>query len=117
MPRGASPKREREYRELKHRFKEEGRYRGREAEVASRIVNKQRALYGETRGEKQKDRQGKSPDRGLPIANYQHLSVGGVRSKLRHLNKGQINRLKQYESRHKKRRTLLEAFQEAGSEK
>lgn len=49
MPRGASPKREREYRELKKEFEESGRYRGREAEVASRIVNKQRREYGETK--------------------------------------------------------------------
>lgn len=49
MPRGASPKREREYNELKERFHEEGRYAGREEEVASRIVNKQRAEKGETK--------------------------------------------------------------------
>lgn len=42
MPRGASSKREREYKELKKEFKKEGRYKGREEEVASRIVNKQR---------------------------------------------------------------------------
>jgi hypothetical protein len=47
MPRGASPKREREYKELEHKFKEEGRYLGREEEVAARIVNKQRAETGE----------------------------------------------------------------------
>jgi hypothetical protein len=50
MPRGASPKREREYEELKHRFKKEGRYKGRETEVAARIVNKQRAMYGGNQG-------------------------------------------------------------------
>ncbi len=47
MPRGASPKREREYKELEHKFKQEGRYQGREEEVAARIVNKQRAETGE----------------------------------------------------------------------
>ena len=47
MPKGASPKREREYQELEHKFKEEGRYQGREEEVAARIVNKQRAETGE----------------------------------------------------------------------
>ncbi|MFL6529526.1 MAG: hypothetical protein ACJ8HQ_12625 [Chthoniobacterales bacterium] len=56
MPRGASPKREREYKELKHEFKEEGRYKGREEEVASRIVNKQRAKAGETKSSKSKSR-------------------------------------------------------------
>ena len=49
MPRGASPKREREYNELKEKFHEEGRYKGREEEVAARIVNKQRAEKGETK--------------------------------------------------------------------
>ncbi len=52
MPRGASPKREREYRELKHKFKQEGRYKGRAEQVAARIVNKQRAQRGETKREK-----------------------------------------------------------------
>lgn len=47
MPRGASPKRQHEYQELEHKFKEEGRYPGREAEVAARIVNQQRAESGE----------------------------------------------------------------------
>ena len=47
MPRGASPKREKEYKELVSEFKDEHRYEGREEEVASRIVNKQRAESGE----------------------------------------------------------------------
>jgi hypothetical protein len=54
MPQGASPKREREYKELKHKFQQEGRYRGREEEVAARIVNKQRRQFGETRGSQRK---------------------------------------------------------------
>lgn len=49
MPRGASPKREREYKELKQEFKQEHRYPGREEEVAARIVNKQRSEHGETK--------------------------------------------------------------------
>ena len=52
MPVGASPKREREYKELETKFKKEGRYHGREEEVAARIVNKQRAERGETRKSK-----------------------------------------------------------------
>ena len=48
MPRGASPKREREYQKLQRQFKKEGRYKGREEEVAARIVNQQRAASGET---------------------------------------------------------------------
>ena len=52
MPKGASPKREREYKELEHKFEKEGRYPGREEEVAARIVNKQRAEAGETKDTK-----------------------------------------------------------------
>lgn len=48
MPRGASPKREREYQKIERKFKKEGRYKGREEEVAARIVNQQRAASGET---------------------------------------------------------------------
>jgi hypothetical protein len=54
MPTGASPKREREYKELVSEFKKEHRYPGREEEVAARIVNKQRAEHGETKEEKNK---------------------------------------------------------------
>jgi hypothetical protein len=56
MPRGASPKREHEYQELKTEFKKEGRYPGREEEVASRIVNKQRAQRGETKKSSKKEK-------------------------------------------------------------
>jgi hypothetical protein len=49
MPRGASPKREREYAEIEEKIEKEGRYKGREKEVAARIVNKQRAQAGETK--------------------------------------------------------------------
>ncbi|HEY7986026.1 MAG TPA: hypothetical protein VIE17_03775 [Methylophilaceae bacterium] len=52
MPRGASPKREHEYKELKSKFEKEHRYPGREEEVASRIVNKQRKEAGETKEQK-----------------------------------------------------------------
>ena len=64
MPRGASPKREREYNELKEKFHEEGRYEGREEEVAARIVNKQRAEKGETKqtGGKKKSSGSKAKD-------------------------------------------------------
>ena len=56
MSRGASPKREREYRELQHKFVEEGCYKGREEEVAAPIVNKQRAQYRETQEEQAQKR-------------------------------------------------------------
>jgi len=53
MPRGASPKREHEYEKLKTEFEHEHRYPGREEEVASRIVNKQRREKGETKDQQE----------------------------------------------------------------
>jgi hypothetical protein len=49
MPRGSSPKREREYKKLVNEFHESHRYPNREEEVAARIVNKQRREHGETK--------------------------------------------------------------------
>jgi hypothetical protein len=49
MPRGVSPKREREYKKIEKEIEKKGRYKGREKEVAARIVNKQRAKAGETK--------------------------------------------------------------------
>jgi hypothetical protein len=107
MPAGASQKREGEYRKLEHRFKQEGRYKGREEEVAARIVNKQRAQYGETREEKQKDKQGRSPDRGLPIKDYQTLTIPQVRAKLEGLSPKSIEKIRSYEASHKNRKGLM----------
>ncbi len=110
MPRGASPKREHEYEELKEKFEEEGRYKGREEEVASRIVNKQRAMYGETKAEKKKDREGKSPDRNLPIENYQHKTISQVEAQLKNVSKKQLQQIDRYESNHKNRKGVHEAI-------
>jgi uncharacterized protein len=49
MPRGASPKRERQYEHIKQSAKKSGRYGGRAEEVAARTVNKIRREKGETR--------------------------------------------------------------------
>ena len=114
MPRGAGTKREREYNELKRRFKEEHRYPGREEEVAARIVNKQRRQYGETKGERQKDREGKSPDRDLPIKGYQHLTVGEVKDRLEGCSQKEIEQIRKYEKGHKNRKTLLDALDARG---
>ena len=110
MPRGASAKREREYRELKHEFKKEGRYKGREEEVAARIVNKQRSQFGETKTEKRKERQGKSPDRSLPIKNYQHKTIGEVERAITNLSRSDLRQIEHYEKQHKNRKSLLEAI-------
>lgn len=107
MPRGASAKREREYEHLKADFKKEGRYKGREEEVASRIVNKQRAQFGETKVEKEKDRKGQSPDRDLPVANYQHLTISDLKSKIPQLDARQKRQIAGYERKHKNRKGVL----------
>jgi hypothetical protein len=108
MPRGASPKREREYEKLVRDFKKEDRYKGREKEVAARIVNKQRAQFGETKAEKEKDRRGESPDRDLPIQNYQHLTIPQIQSKIGELSAKEKKQIASYERKHKDRKGVLE---------
>jgi hypothetical protein len=106
MPRGASPKREREYNELEEKFEKEGRYKGREEEVAARIVNKQRRESGET-----KEQQGKSGDEGLPIKNYQQLTVTEIRSRLDELTAAQVRKIHSFEAAHKNRKGVLQALE------
>lgn len=106
MPAGASPKREREFRKLEKEFRQEGRYRGREDEVAARIVNKQRARAGET--QESRGRGPAAPD--LPLAGYQHLTVAQIRGKLDGLSAAQRKRLRDYEAAHKKRKGVLQAL-------
>jgi hypothetical protein len=49
-PRGVTkPKRKRQYKKVLSSIKREGRYKGRQAEVAARIVNKTRRRKGETK--------------------------------------------------------------------
>lgn len=108
MPSGASTRREREYKTLEQRFKKEGRYRGREDEVAARIVNKQRSQYGETKEEKRKDKEGTSPDRGLPLKDYQKMTIAKVRSQLDGLTKRDLQKIRAYEVEHKNRKGLLQ---------
>jgi hypothetical protein len=110
MPRGASPKREREYEELKHRFQRSGRYGNRAAEVAARIVNKQRAQYGETKGEKQEEKKGDNPDRDLPLDHYRHLTIAHLVPRLKELSKADLRKVKSYEEKHKNRKGAVEAI-------
>lgn len=49
MPRGSSPKRERQYKHIESSAKERGASTGRAKEIAARTVNKQRAQSGETK--------------------------------------------------------------------
>ena len=63
MPRGASPKRERQYQHIKESAKKSGRYKGRAAEVAARTINKIRADKGETKSAKSRTAGSKSRSR------------------------------------------------------
>ena len=111
MPAGASQKREHEFKQLRQRFQHEGRYKGREDEVAARIVNKQRSQYGETKEAKQKDRTGASPDRNLPIDGYEHMTISQVQSRLDELSSQDIRKLRTYEARHKNRKGMMAVFE------
>lgn len=110
MPRGANAKREREYEELKDKFHKSGRYGNRADEVAARIVNKQRAQYGETKGEKKEEREGRSPDKNLPLDHYHHLTIGQLKPRLQELSKGDLRKLEKYEQQHKERKGALAAI-------
>lgn len=107
MPAGASPEREREYNDLVQQFRSEGRYKGREEEVAARIVNKQRAQYGETQDALEKDRQGLSPDRFLPIPNYEQMNAEEVSAHLEKLDPWQLWEVLVYEKQHLNRSTVI----------
>lgn len=49
MPRGSSPKRERQYEHIKDSAEDRGESTGRAKEIAARTVNKERARSGESR--------------------------------------------------------------------
>lgn len=110
MPKSISDKRERQYEELRDKFKEEGRYEGREEEVAARIVNKERRESGETQEARRRDREGQSPDRNLPIDDYDGLTVPEVKAKLDDLGKDELRQVQRYERRHKDRKGVLGAI-------
>ena len=49
MPRGSSPKRERQYEHIRDGLRERGQSADRASEIAARTVNKERARAGESR--------------------------------------------------------------------
>ncbi|MGW3290306.1 plasmid stabilization protein [Streptomyces sp. NPDC001002] len=51
MPRGSSPKRERQYEHIKQSAEDRGESTGRAEEIAARTVNKERARSGESKTE------------------------------------------------------------------
>lgn len=109
--RGWSKEHEREYESLVDSFEEEGRYEGREEEVAARIVNKQRAEYGETQEARETAKEGKSPDRSLPIEEYDALTIEEIEPQLENLSEQQLQQVRKYEQNHKDRKGLLEQIE------
>ncbi|QGZ47717.1 plasmid stabilization protein [Streptomyces sp. QHH-9511] len=61
MPRGSSPKRERQYEHIKESALDRGESKKRAEEIAGRTVNKERARSGESRTASKSSTQGKSP--------------------------------------------------------
>lgn len=63
MPRGSSPKRERQYEHVKDSAKARGESTKRAKEIASRTVNKERARHGESKTASRTSTQDKSSGR------------------------------------------------------
>lgn len=104
---GASPERQEEFEDLKSEFEEEGRYPGREAEVAARIVNKQRRQFGETKEQQKAKKAGDAEDKRLPIRGYQGLTIPEVLSRAKRLTREQLAEVLKFERGHRKRKTLV----------
>ncbi|MFF6994671.1 plasmid stabilization protein [Streptomyces sp. NPDC008313] len=60
MPRGSSPKRERQYEHIKESARDRGESEGRAEEIAARTVNKERARSGESKNASRSSTQDKS---------------------------------------------------------
>jgi hypothetical protein len=110
MPRGANARREREYEELKEKFHKSRRYGKRADEVAARIVNKQRAQYGETKGEKREEKEGKNPDKNLPLDHFRHLTIAQLKPRLKELGNSDLRKVERYEEQHKNRKGAVAAI-------
>lgn len=82
MPRGASPKRERQYERIKQSAKKSGRYGSRAEEVAARTVNKIRREKGETKSQRSSSK--RSPSRSTSSKSRSPKSPSkGPRTRLR----------------------------------
>jgi hypothetical protein len=131
MPAGSNKKREREYEEIKQEFKKEGRYKGRQEEVAARIVNKQRKRAGETKAQRaastatrrkpaatkkapsSRSRDGSNADADLPIKRYDAQPVAKIQQQLSKLAPQELRKIETYEHKHKNRSTLLSRIERA----
>lgn len=108
---GWSEERRREFEALVAGFREEGRYGGREDEVAARIVNKQRHEYGETDEARAEDARGESPDRDLPIEDFDELTIDEIEPRLGDLPTRDLREVEAYEREHKDRKGVVEPIE------
>ncbi|MFD7699862.1 plasmid stabilization protein [Streptomyces caelestis] len=103
MPRGSSPKRERQYEHIKDSAEDRGESTGRAKEIAARTVNKERARSGESKtasrtstqdmssGERGGQRSGKGSQGPTRDQLYEEAKKRGVEGRS-HMNKGQLQR-------------------------
>lgn len=103
MPRGSSPKRERQYEHIKESAEDRGESPGRAKEIAARTVNKKRARSGEaktssrtsTKDESSGERGGRRSGRGSqgPTCDqlYEEAKRRGVHGRS-DMNKAQLQR-------------------------
>lgn len=75
MPRGSSPKRERQYEHIKDSAKERGESIARAEEIAARTVNKERARSGEAKSASKSSTQDMSSSRRGGLRS--HRGAGG----------------------------------------
>jgi hypothetical protein len=75
MPRGSSPKRERQYEHIKDSARQRGESTGRAEEIAARTVNKERARSGEAKTTSRASTQDISPARRGGLRS--HRGAGG----------------------------------------
>jgi len=104
MPRGSTPKEERQYEHIKESYEHRGQ-KGRAAEIAARTVNKERARHGESKtasktstqdplssgergGRRSGTRRAKGRTRDQLYAEAQHKNIKGRSS----MNKAQLER-------------------------
>ncbi|MFI5960543.1 plasmid stabilization protein [Streptomyces asoensis] len=103
MPRGSSPKRERQYEHIKESAQDRGESAGRAEEIAARTVNKERARSGESKtasrsstqdmssGERGGRRSGKGSQGPTYDQLYEEARRRGVKGRS-DMNKGQLQR-------------------------
>ncbi|MET9443833.1 plasmid stabilization protein [Streptomyces sp. NPDC006610] len=103
MPRGSSPKRERQYEHIKESAEDRGESPGRAKEIAARTVNKERARSGEaktssrtsTKDESSGERGGRRSGRGSQGPTYDQLYEEAKRRGVHgrsDMNKAQLQR-------------------------